>query len=287
MQSVSTKIRPFLTGSCGWRIQNPAILYSTPNYLFRRPLWIPNRGGTNTKSILARQFSEGGSKNGSSSSANTRQNRSFFQWYSDKLDTDPILTKSISAGIIAAVGSVLGQLITHRQQQKQENVIGNNENNEAKQKPFELDMAHVSNFTLLNIVFVAPVLHYWYLFINRAIPGTSFAQVIQRTICDEGLFSPIYVPSFLSMLWKLEGNTNENIWKMVKNECPTIIVTEWAMWIPTMLVTFKYVPVKFQVLVVNVVGVVWNTYLAYASFNASSEPKNDDAKENATKERNQ
>jgi len=54
-----------------------------------------------------------------------------------------------------------------------------------------------------------------------------------------------------------------------------------------MIVTFKYVPVKFQVLVVNVVGVVWNTYLAYASIKASIVPENDDGKENATSERNQ
>ena len=47
---------------------------------------------------------------------------------------------------------------------------------------------------------------------------------------------------------------------------------------PTMIVTFRYVPVKFQVLVVNVVGVVWNTFLAYAINNAhssSSESDND------------
>ena len=44
-----------------------------------------------------------------------------------------------------------------------------------------------------------------------------------------------------------------------------------------MIVTFRYAPVKFQVLVINVVGVVWQTYLAYASSNAhSSSPKLED-----------
>ena len=58
-----------------------------------------------------------------------------------------------------------------------------------------------------------------------------------------------------------------------------------AMWVPTMIVTFKYVPVKFQVLVVNVVGVVWNTFLAYASINAVSETENDSSNENTSSER--
>ena len=227
MQSISSKIRPSLAASCGWRIKNHVVLTLAPNHLCRRPLWIPNREGYSTKSLLARQFSSGGSKGGGSSSANNRQKQSFFEWYSNKLDTHPILTKSISAGIISAVGSVLGQLIAHQQEQQQL-PKDNNGNSESKQKPFELDLVHLSNFALLNVAFVAPVLHHWYNFINRAIPGTSFPRVLQRTICDEGLFSPVYIPAFLGMLWKLEGNTNDNIWKMIKSECPTIIVTEWV-----------------------------------------------------------
>ena len=46
---------------------------------------------------------------------------------------------------------------------------------------------------------------------------------------------------------------------------------------PTMIVTFRYVPVKFQVLVVNVVGVVWNTFLAYAINNAHTSSSEIDA----------
>ena len=37
-----------------------------------------------------------------------------------------------------------------------------------------------------------------------------------------------------------------------------------------MIVTFRYTPVKFQVLVINVVGVVWQTFLAYSANNAHS-----------------
>ncbi len=48
---------------------------------------------------------------------------------------------------------------------------------------------------------------------------------------------------------------------------------------PTMIVTFRYVPVKFQVLVVNVVGVVWNTFLAYAINNAHTSSSHTDADE--------
>ena len=56
-----------------------------------------------------------------------------------------------------------------------------------------------------------------------------------------------------------------------------------------MIVTFRYVPVKFQVLVVNVVGVVWNTFLAYAANNAHSSRSEPDGeeKEDSTRARDE
>jgi len=89
------------------------------------------------------------------------------------------------------------------------------------------------------------------------------------------------------MLWKSEENTNQNIFKIIKSECLSIIVAEWFIWVPTMIATFRYVPVKFQVLVINVVGVVWNTFLAYAANNAhsSSEKENDNGNDKVVEKR--
>lgn len=166
-----------------------------------------------------------------------------------------VTTKCISAGLISSLGNVLAQKITYHQKQVEK------KESEKGSESFQVDMAQVSRFAFLNVIFVAPILHYWYQIINRTVPGTSISRVLQRTFWDEFVFSPIHVPVFLAGLWKLEGTPNENIWKMTKSEVPSIIVAEWIMWVPTMLVTFRYVPVKFQVLVINVVGVVWQTFL--------------------------
>mmetsp|Transcript_16714 Transcript_16714/g.34332 ORF Transcript_16714/g.34332 Transcript_16714/m.34332 type:complete len:307 (-) Transcript_16714:215-1135(-) len=220
---------------------------------------------TTTTHHLVRPFSEGGSY-----SSGRFSFRSFFDWYSKKLDTHPITTKAISAGLISSLGNVLAQWITHQQNQDKNKDTGSSTSSKILHKPFELNLAQISRFALLNAAFVAPVLHNWYQFINRTVPGRSFSRVLQRTFWDEFVFSPMYIPAFLGMLWKLEGVTNEKILEMIKSECPSIIVAEWAMWVPTMIVTFRYAPVKFQVLVINVVGVVWQTFLAHAANKAHS-----------------
>jgi hypothetical protein len=210
-----------------------------------------------TEGGATRAKSGGGSHKNNSNNSNNSEKSFFstlsfsyiFHWYSKLLDTNPIITKCLSAGFISSIGNVLAQGINHRQQQQQKeeekkqieyennsNDIDNTtkqkqqqeENQQQQPAAFQVDIAQVSRFALLNIVFVAPVLHHWYQFINKAVPGRSFSKVLQRTFWDEFIFSPMYIPVFLGMLWKLEGTTNDNIIKMIISECPSIIVAEWV-----------------------------------------------------------
>jgi len=209
-----------------------------------------------------------------------QENESFFAWYSRQLDERQILTKATSATMISSTGNILAQYIKFHNDKEQaqedhEKRIANGEIAEHKEeKQFVVSWDAVGRFAFLNAVFVAPVLHHWYQFINRAVPGTSMSRVLQRTFWDEFVFSPIYIPVFLGGLWTLEGTSPKKIKTMLYNEVGQIIVAEWIMWVPTMIVTFRYVPVKFQVLAINCVGVVWHTFLSFMANNAH-EKQND------------
>jgi len=214
------------------------------------------------------------------------QGKGFFAWYSARLDTHPITTKCISAGLISSLGNVLAQGITYYQEKSEVSSDNDDGKKDNMWKDFSVDAGQVGRFTFLNVIVVAPVLHYWYNFINRVLPGQSIKRVLARTFWDEFVFSPIYIPIFLGALWKVEGTPWPKIQTMMVKEVPGIIIAEWTLWVPTMLVTFRYAPVKFQVLVINVVGVVWQTFLsfmaarAHASDHAStndSENTNDEA----------
>lgn len=197
---------------------------------------------------------------------------SWFAWYSRQLDERPILTKCATASVISSTGSVLSQYLKHHNDQeaaKEEEASKTDTLAVASSnKPFTIEWDQVGRFAFLNAVFVAPVLHHWYGFINRAVPGRSMSRVLQRTFWDEFVFSPIYIPAFLGGLWTLEGTSPEKIKSMLKSELPSIIVAEWVLWVPTMALTFRFAPVKFQVLVINCVGVVWQTFLSFMANNA-------------------
>jgi hypothetical protein len=171
-------------------------------------------------------------------------------WYSHKLDTNPIITKCISAGFIAGMGNLGAQRLIYK---------GGEDGNE----PFQIDWPQMGRFALLNVVFVAPVLHYWYVGLAKAIPGKAIKSVLKRVFYDEFVFTPVYIPVLMSILWTLEGVELNHLPRMIREEWLNILIFDWSVYVPVQFLNFRYVPVKFQVLVINLVGVGWNCFVCW------------------------
>jgi hypothetical protein len=97
----------------------------------------------------------------------------------------------------------------------------------------------------------------------KKIPGNSLKVVLQRTFLDQVCFAPIFIPTFMTSLMILESKPINSIPNVLIQEVPDVVVTNWALWIPAMLINFKYVPIQWQVLFSNCIGFVWNTYLSW------------------------
>jgi len=112
---------------------------------------------------------------------------------------------------------------------------------------------------------VAPCTHFWYGLLNaRLFPGPStFATVSKRVIVDQFGFAVLFQPSFMGILWFLEGR--KDIPEQLVHVVPTVLVANWSLWIPAISINFAVVPLKFQVWFGNVVALLWNTYLSYKS----------------------
>ena len=78
---------------------------------------------------------------------------------------------------------------------------------------------------------------------------------------DQFGFAPIFLPSFMGVLWTLEGRSN--IPQQLVEVSPDLIVANWSLWVPAMTINFGFVPLKYQVLFGNVVALLWNVYLSY------------------------
>ena len=70
----------------------------------------------------------------------------------------------------------------------------------ATARPLAFDNVRLGNMTLLGAVLVAPVLHVWYGFLGRRIPGTSLGPVAGRVLLDQAIFAPSFIAVFFAAL---------------------------------------------------------------------------------------
>ena len=192
----------------------------------------------------------------------------FLAWYSTKLDTHPLLTKGVTSGLIAGTGDFLCQNFVDERKKTA---------NSAKSSRLEWwDPSRTARFVFLGVFLIAPGIHAWYNALNfRLVPGAAtVSTVVKRVVLDQVLFTPLFLPCWLTALWTLEGETSfETMPGRMAEMAPSILVANWALWIPAQLVNFRFVAVKYQVLYSNAVSLIWNIYLSYRATSSGPEIK--------------
>ncbi|OEU19401.1 hypothetical protein FRACYDRAFT_181818 [Fragilariopsis cylindrus CCMP1102] len=173
---------------------------------------------------------------------------SLISWYSNQLDRRPLLTKIISSALIAASGDIICQ------------VIDNGSTTAAY-------WYRTGRFFLIGAFWVAPATHVWYGFLStRLLAGAATPKrILQRLLIDQFGAAPIFCPTFMGLLWLLEGQQPSVVVTELIDATPTLLISNWTLWFPAMAVMFSVVPLKFQVLYSNCVGLIWSVYLSYAS----------------------
>jgi hypothetical protein len=99
-----------------------------------------------------------------------------FQWYAKCLETNPVLTKSLTALLGFCLGDSLAQSIegTHT----------------------HLDVYRCLRLGSYGLVLDGPVQHFWYRFLDRVVwpeDSTSMKAILTKTAADQLLWSPVSV----------------------------------------------------------------------------------------------
>ena len=244
---------------------------------------------------------------GTGTGLGSRGGFSFFQWYTQQLDTNPFTTKIISSAVIAATGDLICQLIETTttmqgdttgqqytptstepnteptppiQQQPQHEVTASaietaSSNSTNNSNSSSMDWYRTGRFGIIGAFFVAPATHYWYGYLSTTLlPGVGTVKIIvQRLMVDQLCAGPLFCMTFMGLLWLLEGNKKiENILHDLFEIGPTLIINNWKLWIPAMGLMFSCVPLKFQVVYSNFVGLIWTVYLSYVASTSNSIP---------------
>lgn len=189
--------------------------------------------------------SGGGGSGGNNGGSGSGWHGVLWAAYLSQLDKNPVVTKSVTSGILNGFGDILAQIWLGEEGQN-------------------FEWKRLGIFTLLGMVFIGPVLHVWYGTLAKLFTGVGTATAVSKLAMDQLLFAPVFIGSIISLIMVLEGH-GEDVPAKLKGDLFTIVKSNWALWVPFNFINFRYVPQSLQVLASNGAALLWNTYVSWAS----------------------
>ena len=180
-----------------------------------------------------------GNGNGGSGSGTTP-----WAMYLLLLESNPLVTKMATSGVLNAFGDLLAQVLFEDGQ--------------------SVDTKRTLTFTFLGAFLVGPALHFWYGSLGKIVTVGGSVGAGLRLGLDQLAFAPVFLATFLSALFAIEGNTDKLPNKLKQDLFPTV-VANWKIWVPFQFLNFRFVPANLQVGAANVIALAWNVYLSWAS----------------------
>ena len=108
--------------------------------------------------------------------------------------------------------------------------------------------------------------HFWYIFLDRYLPGNAARMVFKKVLIDQVIMVPISVPTFLISLGLLEGQDWKATISDVKTKSPPLLAAEWTFGPVTQLFNFFVLPTRFRVVYDSVVCLCFDGYYTYVKY---------------------
>lgn len=103
----------------------------------------------------------------------------------------------------------------------------------------------------------------WYPFLNTIKHSNVKTQAFRRMAVDQLFFAPfVGVPLYYTSIGLMEGKSFKEIKDSLKLKYIPTVVANWSVWPIFQYVNFMLVPLRYRLLAVNLMSILWNTFLS-------------------------
>ncbi|XP_063051693.1 peroxisomal membrane protein 2 [Engraulis encrasicolus] len=177
-------------------------------------------------------------------------NRRLLQQYLYLLKQYPIITKSVTSGILSALGNLFSQGLERRKRAKNGDPVK------------EIDHVGMLHYAIYGLFITGPVSHFFYQALEVLLPPSLPLCVIKRLLLDRLVFAPALLLIFFTVMTALEGKTSQDLMVKLSKSYWSALKMNWRIWTPFQFINVNFVPVQFRVLFANAVAFFWYAYLA-------------------------
>eukprot|EP00527_Entomoneis_sp_CCMP2396_P009414 CAMPEP_0198138574 /NCGR_PEP_ID=MMETSP1443-20131203/1960_1 /TAXON_ID=186043 /ORGANISM="Entomoneis sp., Strain CCMP2396" /LENGTH=317 /DNA_ID=CAMNT_0043800395 /DNA_START=221 /DNA_END=1174 /DNA_ORIENTATION=- len=188
--------------------------------------------------------------------------------YGSALSGHPIMTKSVTAGIIFAISDYLAQKFEASSSKNN----GNGKGGAATTPKYNWTRTLTS--MAVGLFYFGPAAHFWYGMIFRVFPGTSLLSILQKAAMGQLFFGPTFTCIFFATsLWQSGQFTFGNWFSKIKSDLPGAWLAGAGFWPLVDLVSFSFISVQYIPLFVNMCSMFWTIYLSVIANRGSSTPR--------------
>lgn len=203
-------------------------------------------------------------------------------WYKTKLETNPLITKCITGGIIGFLGDIGAQCFEHKMEKDSNSanakssdgdVISLALNDSRTAGNIHYDVRRGFSAMANAMLFTGPILHYSYDLFERLLPVTKMRKGFRtfassaHVMADALLLDSVFVALNMLVTGVLEGyKLREDIIPQFQADYMGTLKTSWsisAVIAPYQLVCFRFLPASLRVLGVNFSDVAWDGVVSY------------------------
>ncbi|KAG4136297.1 hypothetical protein ERO13_D08G272400v2 [Gossypium hirsutum] len=185
-----------------------------------------------------------------------------WKWYQNCLAIHPVKTQVLSSALIWGFGDIAAQTITHSTAKKHHHL-------QEKDKELKVNWKRVATTSLFGFGFVGPVGHYWYEVLDRCIRFRlrlrpySFRFMATKVAVDGFIFGPLDLLVFFTYMGFSAGKSVPQIKEDVKRDFVPALILEGGLWPIVQVANFRYIPVRYQLLYVNMFCLLDSCFLSW------------------------
>ena len=180
----------------------------------------------------------------------------FASIYSHQLSARPLLTKSLTAGIIFMASDYCAQLI----ERSSEKVV------EEDKIMTPLVWSRIFTNFLVGLLVFGPAANLWYSMVFKMFPSTSLFSTFQKAVLGQLIFGPAFTSVFFGAGMIQGGSFSFTGWlQKVHQDLPAVWATGLSFWPFVDFISYKVIPVQWIPLFVNFCSFVWTIYLSIMS----------------------
>ncbi|KAK8602231.1 hypothetical protein V6N13_058120 [Hibiscus sabdariffa] len=191
-----------------------------------------------------------------------RGGHQIWKWYQSCLSLHPVKTQVISSGFLWGVGDIAAQYITH-------STAKNRLQFKDEDQEFKVNWKRVAVTSTFGFGFVGPVGHFWYAGLDKFIKmrlqlRPKSARFVAAKVAMDGLiFGPFDLFVFFTYMGFSTGKTVAQVKEDVKRDFLPALILEGGIWPIVQVANFRYVPVRYQLLYVNIFCLLDSAFLSW------------------------